>query len=341
MNNTARALWTFLIALLLAGCGKQGGGTSGKDGPPFTGDRPRIGFMPKLTGIPYFNACRKGAEEAAQELNLDLDYNGPTSADAGGQIGILEQWATDPDMKAICVACCDPDQLARTLREAREREVPVITYDADTLADARDCFVNQATYDRVAEMMVDTLADQLDPKGTGQVGILTSSKQAPNQAEWAKRIKAYAARKYPKIDLLEETEHGENRELGVAKARALIKANKELKGILGLTSVAVPAAAEAVRQEKKVGRIVVSGVSTPRDMRDYVLDGTVASFVLWNPVDLGYLTVHVANLQRQGKMPKDGTIKAGRLGDVKVKDGQVLLGEPILFNRENIDKARF
>jgi ABC-type sugar transport system substrate-binding protein len=332
--------WTWIVALLVVGCGKQGG-TPPNDGKPFSGERLRIGFMPKLTGIPYFNACKKGAEEAAAELNLDLVYNGPTSADATGQIGILEQWVASDEVAAICVACCDPDQLARTLREAREKEVPVITYDADTLPDARDCFVNQATYDRVAEMMVDTLADQLDPKGTGQVGILTSSKQAPNQAEWARRIKAYVARKYPKIELLDETEHGENRELGVSKARALIGANKDLKGILGLTSVAVPAAAEAVRKEKKKGAIVVTGVSTPRDMRDYVLDGTVASFVLWNPVDLGYLTVHVANLQRQGKMPRDGTIQAGRLGTIKVKDGQVLLGEPMLFNRDNIDTAGF
>jgi ABC-type sugar transport system substrate-binding protein len=322
-----RLLLVLFVALTLTGCGKP---VSNK-----------IGFMPKLTGIPYFNACKKGAEEAAAELKVDLVYNGPASADANKQIDILNHWIASGEVGVICVACNDPNQLASTLRDARKQKVPVITYDADSEPDARDFFVNQATYDAVAQMMVDALAADMDPPGKGQVGILTSSIQAPNQSEWARRIKSYVKEKYPEIELLAETEHGEDRDLGVSKARALIQAKPDLKGIIGLTSVAVPAAAEAVRQENKKGQIAVGGVSTPRDMRDYVKNGPVKSFVLWDPVDLGYLTVHVAQLHRQGKMPKDGTIKVGRLGEIQVKDGVVLLGKPLLFNQENIDQFEF
>jgi len=322
-----RSVLVLLAAVLLTGCSK-----------PVTN---KIAFMPKLTGIPYFNACKKGAEEAAAELKVELAYNGPTSADANKQIEILNHWIASGEVNVICLACCDPNQLAPTLRDARKHKIPVITYDADTEADARDLFVNQATYDAVARMMVDALAADMNPPGQGEVGILTSSVQAPNQAEWARRIKSYVKEKYPQIKLLPETEHGEDRDLGVSKARHMIQASPNLKGILGLTSVAVPAAAEAVRQEKKQGQIAVGGVSTPRDMRDYVKEGPVKSFVLWNPVDLGYLTVHVAHLHRQGKMPKDGTIKAGRLGEIQVKDGTVLLGQPMLFNKDNIDKFEF
>jgi ABC-type sugar transport system substrate-binding protein len=217
----------------------------------------------------------------------------------------------------------------------------VITYDADSQPEGRDFFVNMATYDRVAELMTDALAKQLDPPGAGKVAILTSGIHSPNQSEWAKRIRAHAAKQYPKMELLPETEHGEDRALGISKARTLIQSEPDLKGFLGLTSVAVPAAAEAVRQEKRVGKIKVGGVSTPRDMRDYVKDGTVENFVLWNPIDLGYLTVHVADLKRKGQMPQDGTITAGRLGKIGVKNGEVLLGEPMLFNKDNIDKFDF
>jgi ABC-type sugar transport system substrate-binding protein len=323
-----RVWLTFLALLLLPGCGSSP-------------RQPRIGFMPKLTGIPYFNACKRGAEEAARELKLDLDYNGPTQDEATKQVEMLNHWLASGKVDVICVACTDPNLLARTLRDCQKGGIPVITYDADTQPDARVFFVNQATYDAVAEMMVDSLAKQLSPPGTGQVGILTSSVQAPNQAEWAKRIKAYVAKKYPQMALLPETEHGENRDLGISKARALIQAHPDLKGIIGLTSVAVPAAAEAVRQESKKGQIKVGGVSTPRDMRDYVMDGTVENFVLWNPIDLGYLAVHVANLKRLGQMPENGTIKAGRLGEIQVKDREVLLGQPMLFDKDNIDKFEF
>jgi ABC-type sugar transport system substrate-binding protein len=309
-----------------------------------SGPRPvKIAFMPKLIGIPYFNACQRGAEEAGKELNIELLYNGPTETDVTKQIGMIDQWTASGEIDALCVACNDPDQIARALQKARNKKLVVITYDADSRPEARDFFVNMATYDSVARMMVDSMARQLTPQGTGKVGILTSSVQAPNQSEWARRIKAYAAEKYPDMKLLQETEHGENRDLGITKARALIQANPDLKGIIGLTSVAVPAAAEAVRQEKKQRDldIKVSGVSTPRDMRDYVKDGTVKEFILWNPIDLGYLAVYVADLKRKGEMPENGTIKAGRLGDIKVKDREVLLGEPIPFNRDNVDKYDF
>ena len=70
-------------------------------------------------------------------------------------------------------------------------------------------------------------------------------------------------------------------------------------------------------------------------------DGTVESFILWSPIDLGYLTIHVCDLVRQGKMPQNGTIQAGRLGNIKVTDREVLLGPPIKFTKDNIDKFDF
>ncbi len=75
-------------------------------------------------------------------------------------------------------------------------------------------------------------------------------------------------------------------------------------------------------------------------MRQYVDDGTVKKFVLWSPVDLGYLTVYAANLLRQGKLA-DGEHTVGRLKNIQVTPGEVLLGPPIIFDRENIAQFDF
>jgi ABC-type sugar transport system substrate-binding protein len=326
-----RLLACLLACLSLAGCSGRRSGNRAL----------RVGFIPKLIGIPYFNACKKGAEQAAEELHLELVYNGPNRTDVDEQVRLIRQWAAAGEVDMLCVACNEPDRIAGALREARQAGIPVITYDADSTADARDFFVNQATYDSVARMMADEMATQLQPPGTGLVGILTSSTEAPNQAQWARRLKEYVKQKYPDMKLLPETQHGEDRDVGISKAKAMIEANPGLKGIIGLTSVAVPAAAEAVRQERKKGVIKVTGVSTPRDMRDFVEDGTVESFVLWNPVDLGYLAVYVADLQRRGQMPKAGTFDPGRLKRIQVSDREVLLGPPLRFDRSNIDKFDF
>lgn len=192
--------------LLLPGCG----------GKP-AGGRVKVGFMPKLVPIPYFQACQRGAAEAAQELNLDLVYNGPNKAEVAPQIDLLNQWTAAGDFAVIGVACCDPDQIARALKDARAAGIPVVTYDADTQPEARDFFVNQATYDDVAEAMADALAEELEPKAAGKVALLTSSVTAPNQSQWARRIKAYVAKKYPQMEILGETEHGEDRAEGGAQ----------------------------------------------------------------------------------------------------------------------------
>src|SRR5262249_15571220 len=157
--------------------------------------------------------------------------------------------------QCLAVACTEKDEVSPTLKSALDQGLPVVTYDADSRPEARRFFVNMASYDAVARAMVDALAEELGPKPEGKVGILTSSLSAPNQSEWARRVKAYAKKKYPGLRILAEATHGENRNLGITKAKAMIQANKDLKGIIGLTSVAVPAAAEAVRQEEKQGQI--------------------------------------------------------------------------------------
>src|SRR6516165_1103715 len=105
----ARLLFCLLLVLPLTGCANR------------TGPRPvKIAFMPKLIGIPYFNACKRGAEEAAKELNVELIYNGPSSTDVNQQIDFINQWAASGDVDCLCVACNDPHLIAPALREARD-----------------------------------------------------------------------------------------------------------------------------------------------------------------------------------------------------------------------------
>jgi ABC-type sugar transport system substrate-binding protein len=298
----------------------------------------KMGVMPKITGIAYFNACERGAKEAAEELGIDLHYDGPAKDDVGEQIRMLDQWITE-GFDCIAVAPNHPASICPVLQRARDKGITVLTFDADA-NEARQYFVNQAAYDDIARALIDTMAEEIG--GAGDVGVLTSTKQAPNQSQWSRRMREYQPKKYPDMKLLEEIETQENSKIGIDRAKGLIEANPNLKGIIGLTSVAFPAAAEAVEQKGKAGAIRVVGLSTPKEMRRYVKNGTVKTVILWKPVDLGYLTVHVADLIRKNQMKGEGEIPAGRLGKVRVRDGyEVLLGPPLKFTAANIDEFDF
>jgi hypothetical protein len=68
----------------------------------------------------------------------------------------------------------------------------------------------------------------------------------------------------------------------------------------------------------------------------------VESVVLWNTVDLGYLTVYAADALTDGRLKRgDNELTAGRLGKVQIDGDEVLLGAPFIFNKVNIDKFNF
>ena len=66
-------------------------------------------------------------------------------------------------------------------------------------------------------------------------------------------------------------------------------------------------------------------------MREYVKDGTVNEFALWNPADLGYLAAYAGAALASGQITgaEGDTFTAGELGEYTVgADGVVVLGPP-------------
>jgi len=135
---------------------------------------------------------------------------------------------------------------------------------------------------------------------------------------------------------------GENAANALADAKDVIQKYPNLRGIFGISSVSFPGAAEAVEQSGKSGNVLVTGLSTPNDMKRFVHAGTVRSVVLWNTVDLGYLTVRAAAALARGEL-KTGMEKweAGRVGVRPVRGDEILLGDILVFTKANIDQYDF
>jgi len=88
--------------------------------------------------------------------------------------------------------------------------------------------------------------------------------------------------------------------------------------------------------------VKVTGLSLPNMCKPYIKAGIIDSIVLWNTLDLGYLTVYASNAVSTGAL-KPGVTKvaAGRLGPIEVTDDEVRLGAPFIFNKENVDRFNF
>src|SRR5262249_55122723 len=158
-----------------------------------------VAMMPKAKGDPYFVSCRKGAEEAARELGVDLIWDGPTDLDPVKQNEVVEGWITR-GVDVIAVSVENKVGISTVLKKARERNIRVLTWDADAQEDARDFFINQATPQGIGYTLTDEAARILG--GKGEFAIITASTSAANQNEWIKHIKARLAEKYPDLKLV-------------------------------------------------------------------------------------------------------------------------------------------
>jgi rhamnose transport system substrate-binding protein len=292
-----------------------------------------IAIMPKAKGDPYFVSCRKGAEEAAAKIGVDLIWDGPTDLDPAKQNEIAEAWITR-GVDAISVAVVNAPGISTVLRKARARGIKVLTWDADALPDARDYFVNQATPQGIGE----TLADEANRimNGTGDFAIITGALTAANQNEWIKFIKARIDSKYPGLHLITIRPSDDDRNRAFSEAQTLMKVYPKMKLIMAISAPAVPGAAEAVKQSGRQD-VKVTGLSLPNMSKPYVNAGIADSVVLWNTGNLGYLVVEASKMAVEGVLkPGVTSIEAGRLGKINVDGTQVILGKPLIFTKANI-----
>jgi rhamnose transport system permease protein len=297
-----------------------------------------IAMMPKSKGNAYFIACRKGAEEAAKELGIELIWDGPTDTDPAKQNEIVEAWITR-GVDVIAVAVENRVGISSVLRKARERGIKVITWDADAEPDARDFLVNQATPEGIGTSLMDHAGRIL--KGEGEFAIITASLTAANQIEWQKFIEARRAEKFPNVKMAVLRACDDKQDKAFDEASTILNAYPNVKLLMGICSPSVPGAAEAVKQSRRKD-VKVIGLSLPNDNKPYVHAGITDAVILWNTMDLGYLTIYTAKAVKEGRLKAgDATLTAGRLGKVEIAGDNVLLGQPLTFTKDNIDQFDF
>ena len=305
---------------------------------PAKGKKSVIAMMPKAKGDPYFISCRKGAEEAAKELGAELLWDGPTDLDPAKQNEVVEAWITR-GVDVIAVSVENKEGISTVLRKARAKGIKVVTWDADSEKDARDFFVDQATPQGIGETLTDEAARIMG--GKGEFAIITASLSAANQNEWIKFIKQRLAEKYPDIQLVAIQPSEGDRDRAFQETQNVLKVYPNVKLVMGIAAPAVPGIAEAVKQSARKD-VKVTGLSLPNMCKPYIKEGIVDSIVLWNTLDLGYLTVYTADALSNGTLkPGDEKIHAGRLNDMQVVGDEVMLGKPFIFNKDNIDQFDF
>jgi rhamnose transport system substrate-binding protein len=304
----------------------------------------KIAFLPKQVNNPYFDtADNKGGKVAVEEFKGTYSETGPSEASPSAQvsyINTLSQQATD----VIVVSANDKDAICGALNEARQGGAKVVTYDSDTNPSCRDLFINQATSEGIAKSQIKLISDAIGPDG-GEIAILSATANATNQNAWIAMMKTELAKpEYAKLKLVDTVYGDDDDQKSFQEAQGLLAKHPNLKGIISPTTVGVAAAGRYLSGSTYKGKVQLTGLGTPNQMRAYLKDGTVKAFALWNPADLGYLAAYAGAALASGVITgKEGEkFTAGKLGEFTVgADATILLGDPFVFDSSNVDQFDF
>jgi len=342
MKRLLSSLCILAVAAFMAGCGNKSeapassSSAAGSSKP--AGKKLTVALLPKSKGNAYFISCQKGAQKAAAELGDELIFDGPTGTDPAKQNEIVENWIT-LGVDVIAAACENKEGISTALRKAQAKGIKVITYDADALPDARTFFVNQATPQGIGYTLMDQAAQLCS--SNAEFAIITASLTAANQQEWQKYIEEDRARNYPNMKMVAVKPCDDLKDKAQSETTALLSTYPNLKLVMAICSPGVPGAAEAVKQAGKTGQVKVIGLGLPNENKIYVHGGVTQAVILWNTMDLGYLTVYAADAMARGNLkPGDTSFKAGSQ-TYEIKGDNIMLGKPFVFTKDNIDQFDF
>jgi rhamnose transport system substrate-binding protein len=356
--RTARVLTAVLSAATLAvgltACGgttkndnsaDQGGGaqaTGTADPEAKLQEGVKMAFLPKQLNNPYTDIEVSGGEEALGELKGEYKLVGPNDASASSQVSYINT-LIQQQQDVIGIAANDPNAVCPSLNQARSSGIKIVAFDSDAAKECRDVFINQATTQGIGEKLVE-MASKL-AGGSGEIAVLSATANATNQNAWIDVMKTELAKPENKNLKLVKIAYGnDDDQKSFQEAQGLLQSYPNLKVIVSPTTVGIAAASRYVSSSNYKGKVAITGLGTPNQMREYVKDGTVKEFALWNPADIGYLAAYAGVALASGQITgKEGEkFEAGKLGEYEVgADGEIVLGPPTVFDAKNIDDFDF
>ena len=302
----------------------------------------RIAFVPKNINNPYNVIETGGSIAACKEMGADGKVVGPSDPSASSQVSYINTLITQRE-NAIVLAANDPNALIPYLKRAMDQKITVVTMDSDTALQGRTIFVNQATSEGIGRGQVQMLAKEINNQG--EIAILSATPNATNQNTWIKYMQDELTKpEYAGMKLVKIAYGNDEDQKSFTETQGLLQAYPDLRGIISPTTVGIAAAARYLSTSPYKGKVALVGLGTPNQMREFVKDGTVKEFALWNPADLGYLAAYAAAQLASGNIQgKEGeTFSAGKLGTRTIgQGGVVILGPPTVFTAENIDQFNF
>lgn len=333
MNKKVLVLAMALVVLfegaMFAGGSKDSGKGSGKTS---------MVLIPKLKSA-WFEPYEADGIAKGKELGIDVYAQSPAAADEAQQVRLVQD-SINQGVNALLVVPNDANSLVPAFRDARGRNIVVITHESPNQPEA-DFDVEMIDNVKFGERFMEELAQRCG--GTGEYAVYVGSLTVPAHNIWADAAIALQKRKYPNMTMV-DTKFPVSEDRNEARQRTLelLTVHPNLKGILAFGSQGAPGAGQALRERNMANGVTVLGTTSPLEAAPFLKDGSVDACILWSSGDASAVMVYLSDLVLKGRRSE---IKAGMeipgFGKPVVDGINIIFDNPLIVDASNCDNYNF
>jgi ribose transport system substrate-binding protein len=297
------AVFVALFATSLSTCNRPAPGT----------DRPKIALVLKTLNHPFFVDMRRGAQEAADRLGVQLDVQAAErEIDVEKQMQIVENMI-QTGISALAITPSGSREIISALVKARDAKVPIIIVDTrldeKAAADARvhaETFVGSDNYEG------GKLAGGYLVKATNGKARVAILEGIPGHETGDSRLRGFrdAVSEAKAITIVASQPANWERDQGFNVFQNMLQAHPDIDAVFAASDLMALGAIEAIAAAGKTGKIRVVGFDALDDAKKAIAAGTMDASVAQFPAEMGKIAVESAVKAMRGeKLPPDIVVK--------------------------------
>ncbi|MNM31611.1 D-allose-binding periplasmic protein precursor [compost metagenome] len=254
----------------------RGGGLRGEIGENYV-------MVTFLSGLEYWKSCLKGFEDAAEALDVSIEYRGATQYDAKEQMTVLEQIIAKKPA-GIAISAIDPSSLTAAIDKAVKAGIPVVLFDSGAPESRAYSFLGTDNYQAGA-----TAANQMAKLngGSGKVAVITQ----PEQQNHKDRVRGFTDTiqvSYPRMKVVAVKNDKGDAMVAKRSALELLKSDPDLAGIFVTEAAGGTGAGEAAKESGRAQPLHIIAFDTDKDTLDLIKEGTISATIAQGTWNMGY-----------------------------------------------------
>ena len=234
----------------------------------------------------FYVKLADGAKAAAEELGVNVTVSAPNTASSlDEQVSLLET-AISSGVDGIATVVWDPSGFNKTIESAKEKGIPVVSFNMTAPDSGVECFIGQDMVD-AGYQLGKYMFEEMGGKGTYIVASC-----APTDTALIDREAGIdkAAAEYPEISKITTIDIGTDLNNAYSVIENAYLANPDVTAILGV-DVFSQAIGSVIEDKGLTGKVYGAGFDLTEGMLGHIKNGSIQLTVGQNPYMQGYTAI--------------------------------------------------